>query len=550
VQVGPVQAGAVGAEDGHVVVVLAEEQGGRQTGRAVLDHDGAGHGGILLRGGVRRAPRQDSGRRASNTAGMGRLTAALLLTVTLVMGLVGAGPIGAADLHQRNHERKGERLALDTEGAPTERVSDVACVDGFADTGGGTGFECDGVDLLSFTPSEEMDASAGIGTAALGGGLSDIWGWVDPEINADGVHDEYVFFGKTDGTAFYRVTDPTDPVYLGDLPSRALAQLIWFDMKVYADHVYIVSESAPFGMQVFDLTRLRDVATPQVFDEDFFYPLNVSAHNIAINEESGRAYIVGGNIGLAVPDACLSGLHIVDLSTPAVPVFAGCHQTNEGPGTGLGLVDDGTLAPTAYIHDTHCVIYDGPDTDHTGREICFNSSEVHVSIVDVTDPLLPTQIAVMEYPQTGYTHQGWLTEDGRHFLMGDEGDETGFGTNTRTLVFDVADLDSASFAFEHVHETESIDHNMYVLDGLVYQSNYTSGLRVLDVTRLDEQRMDEVAFFDTYPAELGDEAVFAGTWSNYPYLPSGTIAVTGTEDGLFLLRLQDDVAPAGTAQDG
>jgi choice-of-anchor B domain-containing protein len=483
---------------------------------------------------------------------MRRTPAALLLAAVVVLGLVTANPLGAlvgVDVHQRNHERKGERLALATDGAPVDRVGFTECVDGFADTGDGTGFECSGIDLLSFTPVTEMTQAPGPGTAALGGGLSDIWGWVDPEPNADGVHDEYVFFGKTDGTAFYRVTDPTDPVYLGDLPSRAVAQLIWFDMKVYRDHVYIVSESAPFGMQVLDLTRLRGVTEPQTWTEDFFYPLNVSAHNIAINEDSGRAYIVGGNIGLAVPDACLSGLHIVDLTIPAVPTFAGCHQVNEGPGTALGGLggDDGTLSPAAYIHDTHCVIYDGPDTDHTGKEICFNSSEVHVSIVDVTNPLLPTQIAVMEYPSTGYTHQGWLTEDGRHFLMGDEGDETGFGLNTRTLVFDVEDLDTASFDFSAVHETQSIDHNMYVRDGLVYQSNYTSGLQVHDVTRLDEDRMDRVAFFDTYPAELADEAVFAGTWSNYPYFPSGTIAVTGTEDGLFLLRLQDEVREAHAA---
>ena len=53
--------------------------------------------------------------------------------------------------------------------------------------------------------------------------------------------------------------------------------------------------------------------------------------------------------------------------------------------------------------------------------------------------------------------------------------------------------------------------------------------------------LTEVAFFDTYPQPLSNEATFAGTWSNYPYFPSGTIAVTGTEDGLFLLKVQDEV---------
>ena len=468
---------------------------------------------------------------------MTRITAAILLSAVMVLGLVQANPIGAftdQSPHFRAHEEKGQFIGVDTAGVPNERVSNVECVDGFA-----MSFACEGVDLLSFTPATEMTASSGTGVAALGGGLSDIWGWVDPETG-----EEYVIFGKTDGTAFYRVTDPANPVYLGDLPSRALAQLIWFDIKVYADHAYIVSESAPFGMQVFDLTQLRDVAEAQVWTETFFYPLNFSAHNIALNEDSGYAYIVGGNVGLAGPDACLAGLHMVDLSDPALPVPAGCHALNEGPGTALGIVDDGTVSPMAYIHDTHCVNYDGPDTDYTGREICFNSSEVHVSIVDVTDKLAPVQLSTATYPRVGYTHQGWTTDDQAWFLMGDEGDEgdTDQPEGTRTLVFDISDLDAPTLAFEDYPGTISIDHNMYVVDDLVYQSNYTTGLRVKDVRYLADGQLPEVAYFDTYPADDASPTVeFAGTWSNYPYFPSGTIAVTGTEDGLFLLRVQDEV---------
>ena len=371
---------------------------------------------------------------------MRRLHALLVSTLVLILGLLNLNPLAAFDdpsPHMRAHERKGERLALATQNAPRDRVSDVACVNGRAETGVGTGFDCDGVDLLSFTPSTEMTASAGMGVAALGGGLSDIWGWVDPDSG-----DEYVMFGKTNGTAFYRITDPTNPVYLGDLPSNAVAQLIWFDIKVYADHAFIVSESAPFGMQVFDLTRLRERRHPQVFDEDFFYPLSVSAHNIAINEDSATAYIVGGNAGLVAPDQCASGLHMVDISTPTLPVFAGCHLMNEGPGTGLGLVDDGTIAPTAYIHDTHCVIYDGPDTDHTGpRDLLqlLRGPRLHRR----RHRQGPPGAAVDRHLRPDRLHPPGLAHRGPpHFLMGDEGDETGFGVNTRTLVFDVTDLDN------------------------------------------------------------------------------------------------------------
>jgi hypothetical protein len=38
-----------------------------------------------------------------------------------------------------------------------------------------------------------------------------------------------------------------------------------------------------------------------------------------------------------------------------------------------------------------------------------------------------------------------------------------------------------------------------------------------------------------------DEPEFVGTWSNYPYFPSGTIAFSGIDEGLFLVKVQDAV---------
>ena len=278
--------------------------------------------------------------------------------------------------------------------------------------------------------------------------------------------------------------------------------------------------------------------SPVAWQPDTNYPTAFSAHNIAINEETGYAYLVGGNNGLVAPDQCLSGLHMVDIRNPKLPVFAGCHATGEGRGTAFGGLLGAPVSPVSYIHDTQCVVYRGPDADHTGKELCFNSSEDHMSIVDVTDKLLPRQIARVEYPDTAYAHQGWLTDDMTHFMMGDEGDE-GDGKPTRTMLFNVTDLYTAHYVGAHEHGTPVIDHNMYVKDGLVYQSNYAAGLRVLDGAPARKGRLDEVAFFDSYPAH--DEPEFVGTWSNYPYFPSGTIAVSGIDEGLFLVKVQEQV---------
>jgi len=410
---------------------------------------------------------------------------------------------------------------------PLPRMSDLPCVDGMAGP-----FACEGIDLLSFVPQEEFD----------GAGVSDIWGWTDPENG-----DEYVMFGKTNGVAFYRITDPTDPVYVGYLPNQAALQEIWHDIKVYKDHAFIVSESMPHGMTVFDLTQLRGVTEAQELTPTARYDGVMSAHNIAINEETGFAYIVGGNAALVAPDQCLSGLHMVDINDPANPTFAGCHPLDGGPGTLARTA--GLPAGAAYVHDTQCVIYRGPDPDHQGREICFSAAEDKVAIVDVTDKPVGTTIATIDYEGVAYAHQGWLTEDQRYLLTNDELDEQAEpGTRTRTMVLDVSDLDAPVVHDYHLHDTVSIDHNNYVHEGLVYQSNYTSGLRVLDVATLDDladPRLDEQAFFDVYPYDDADpQAVFEGTWSNYPFFDSGTIALTGINEGLFLVRLSDDaVAP-------
>jgi choice-of-anchor B domain-containing protein len=162
-----------------------------------------------------------------------------------------------------------------------------------------------------------------------------------------------------------------------------------------------------------------------------------------------------------------------------------------------------------------------------------------MSIVDVTNKLLPEQIAKVEYPDVAYAHQGWLTDDMSHFLMGDEIDEGETQDRTRTLIFDVTDLDDPTFVDEHLSSSTARDHNMYVKNGLVYQSNYAAGLRVLDTAGAPEGRLDEVAFFDSFPAH--DEPEYVGTWSNYPYFASGTIAVSGIDDGLFLVKVQDAV---------
>jgi choice-of-anchor B domain-containing protein len=124
--------------------------------------------------------------------------------------------------------------------------------------------------------------------------------------------------------------------------------------------------------------------------------------------------------------------------------------------------------------------------------------------------------------------------------MDDEGDElAGLVDNTRTLIWDVSDLDDPVVIKEFLNpNSTAVDHNQYVKGDKVYQSNYVQGLRILDIS--DIENPEEVGFFDTVP--FGDNSPrFDGSWSNYPYFESGTIVVTSGKEGLFLLKY----TPAG-----
>ncbi len=411
-------------------------------------------------------------------------------------------------------------LAQSEEGWVVEATVATPYEDMFASITGGE-VECGEGEAAAF-PCQDVDLVSFLNITDLGGGrgvrMNDVWGWTDPDTGR-----EYVIAGRTNGTSFVDVTDPANPRYLGDLPLTEGAQpASWRDMKVYRNYTFIVSDGAgQHGMQVFDLTKLRDVNEPQMFEADAQYGDIGSAHNIVINEESGFAYAVGVNSG---GDTCGGGLHMINIQDPLNPTFAGCFG-HEGTGR----------AGTGYSHDAQCLIYNGPDADYAGREICFGHNETALSIADVTDKDNPVGISIGQYPNAGYTHQGWTSEDLRYYYVNDELDEMqGLAEKTRTMIFDISDLDDPVLVKEHLGTHASTDHNLYIRGNLMYQSNYNSGLRVLDIS--DPENPTEVAYFDVAPQANDDEAGFSGAWSNYPYFESGTIVVTGIGSGLFMLR--------------
>ena len=389
--------------------------------------------------------------------------------------------------------------------AVRQSAHSVPCVEGRAGR-----YPCDGVDLISHV------SPGGLRPGAPVQHLNDAWGWTDPVAGT-----EYALVGRTDGLSIVDLSDPWHPRPLAFLPSPT-APSEWRDVKVHADHAYVVADQAPgHGVQILDLTRLRDLDEFTELAADGRYTRVSSVHNIAINEETGFAYAVGSQDG---GETCGGGLHMIDLSNPTMPVFAGCHHTR---GTGwLG---------TGYTHDVQCVTYHGPDRAYTGREICVGSNETRVVVSDVTDKSDPITLSTAAYPSASYVHQGWFDEDHRFFYQNDELDEYyGLVAKSRTMVWDLTDLDDPVLAEQHLGPSRAVDHNLYVRGDLLYASNYTFGVRILDIST--RRSPTQTAFFDTVP--YTNEASLDGAWSNYPYFESGLLIVTSIAEGLFVLRLQ------------
>jgi len=363
-------------------------------------------------------------------------------------------------------------------------------------------YPCLGYDLFAKISLETFGSEA----------ANDNWGWVDLESGK-----EYVLSGLDDGTAFIDISDPKNPIVLGKLPTATTVSP-WRDIKVYENHAFIVSEAPEHGLQVFDLTRLRLLDEFQIFTSDASLTAFGNAHNIWINQESGYAYVFGSKLYQGGPV-------FIDISNPKNPIIEG------------GYADD------SYTHDAQIVIYDGPDTQYKGRELLFGSNSDggennQIIIIDITDKSNPIRINSITYTNGGYSHQGFLSEDHQYFFLGDELDELQYGAPTQTRIFDLTSLSNPTLHVNYFGGVNAIDHNGYVKGNKFYLASYTAGLRVLDISQVQNKSVIEIGFFDTYPSNNNPK--FNGVWSIYPFFESGVIAINDIDSGLFLVKASDE----------
>lgn len=335
--------------------------------------------------------------------------------------------------------------------------------------------------------SQNVSLKSHIDLATFGAASgNDCWGYVSPSGR------EYALMGLSDKVAFVEITDPANADWFATVTHAAS---LWGDIKVYQDVAYAVTEQAGTGIQVMDLSQIdnhivtlvRTIAAPS------------RSHNIAVDPVGGRLYTCGSNGGTATTV-------IFDLTDPLNPVEIGAWTD-------------------AYEHDSQIVTV--PSGPFAGHQIMFGSSTgLGVDIVDVSDPLNPVLLSRTPYPNVAYCHQSW-TEDLHYLYVDDELDSI-----PRTTVLDISDLQNPIVLGDFTSGLASIDHNLYVRNGIIFEANYHTGLRIFD-GRTDPVQPTQVGWFDTYPED--DAPAFDGAWSCYPFFPSGTVIVSDLDRGLFVL---------------
>ncbi len=315
-------------------------------------------------------------------------------------------------------------------------------------------------------------------------GVSDVWGYTDET----GI--EYAIVGYQFGTYIYDVSsNPESPTLIADIIGPSSGDYYYHrDYKTYGDYLYIVNEmyGGDIGMQVVDLTPLPELSPNQL---DTYSGIGQS-HNLWI-DPNGFAFIEHANG---------DNIHIVDLSNPSLPTYAGSF---------LNQADN--------CHD----IYTKDDIAYVSEGWSYR-----FGIYDVSDLNNITELASI--PCEGYAHNAWLSTNGTHLVTTEE-------TENQTIkIWDITDLNNITLTGEYLGEN-NLAHNVHVLDDLVYISHYSTGLKIVDI--YNPSRPIEVAAYDTYL--LNDNGGYIGSWGAFPFTNNNYVYASDMQYGLYIFNFDN-----------
>ncbi len=324
-----------------------------------------------------------------------------------------------------------------------------------------------------------------VGSWAYDNTYNECWGL---ELNGS----EIAIIGSTDGTHFFDVTDPTNATQVAYVAGVYQGGgVIHRDYHDFQGYLYVVcDEGSSSTLQIIDISTLPDSVTT-VYDSNALF---TKSHNIYIDTATAKLYACASN----------TAMDVYDLHTPTAPELIYSYN-------GVGHVHD------AFVRNDSAYLNCGND----GFRI-FDFSTVNQMGDQPT--LLGTLTA---YPDAGYNHSGWLSDDGTVYAMQDEN----HGYDVKLL--DVSDFNNISVlsTFSSGVDPQSMAHNGIIKGDKLYIPYYHDGLRVFDIS--DPTNPVQTWEYDTYAPS--SHASYKGAWGVYPYLPSGNIIVSDMQTGLYII---------------
>ncbi len=320
------------------------------------------------------------------------------------------------------------------------------------------------------------------------------WGWYDSIKKR-----EYAIMGSVDSTYFIDVTDPYNPKKC-DVEAGRGRFSTWRDYDTYDHYCYAVQDAGIGSLQIFDLSYLPD-SVHKVYDSD---SLLYRTHTIFIEGDRLYCNTVTTNFGTR------RAMQILSLENPERPKLIGV----------LTPPIFGGAPAFNFCHDTH-----------VRNDTAYCSGETGgVFIYDVSNPSNARLMGTIpDYPEKGYNHSSWLSEDGNTLIFVDE--NLGLGIKA----YDVSNYANIELQSVFRSNVGAVPHNPYIKGDYLYVSYYEDGAYIFDISNPKEPKL--TAFFDTYPQNNeGVYSGFYGCWSVYPFLPSGIILASDQTNGLFVLK--------------
>ncbi len=346
---------------------------------------------------------------------------------------------------------------------------------------------------LSAQDSLNMKRMAVLG--GLGAEYSDVWGY------RKGAK-EFGIIGSNSAINIVDVTECGNPILAHQWVDGS--SVIWRDFKEYGDYIYAVCDGSACqeGLQVINKNDYSHSQSLTHFR---------SAHNIFIEKESGRLYVVGSNTNS-------HGVFIFDIKTdPGNPILLKNLKFREVQNDPSG---------NYYVHD----IYVQNDTAYCSH------GYVGYRIWDITDVNNVSLIGELD-DSNGYNHSSWKHPYEPYLYVAEE-----VPIGKPIYVYDISDIanpfTTSSFKdpLEAPNFTNNRAHNPFVFRERLYISYYHDGVQVYDVS--DPESPERIAYYDTFLGNNGNGySGYEGAWGVYPYLPSGCILAADITHGLNTLEL-------------